>query len=769
MVRVYRCDYSKKKQVKEVMVLGRKESDCVEVYALSGMDKALAYGVPEEMRGEVEIGCLVQVPLLRRKILGVVSKFGTEQKIPKGKLRDIDELIYPEPLMTEDLLKLAKWIQMYYASSPESVFEAMIPAAVRKQVNEKYIVYLRILKELTKEELKSLVKRAPRQASVYQYLFTNRGEKILKKQVLDSLRLGASSVAGLVEKGVVEELLGKSFRGVNLPGTEDSEKHLKLPQLNQEQEKAASDIGVSLEKRKFAVHLLHGVTGSGKTEVFLSAIVRVLERGGSVIYLVPEVALTPQTVGRIRSRLDSTGIKTVVWHSQLSAGERLDAWMSIVRGEAHVVVGARSAIFAPLKNLELIVVDEEHEPAYKQGETPRYNGRDVAVYRAMLSKAVCVLGSATPSLESLYNVAQGKYKLNRIEKRVDDRRMPTIHVVDLKPEYLKEKGQVNLSQVLVGKIHDCLEAKEQAILFINRRGYSSKMLCPECEYLAECPHCSVTLTYHRPERELRCHICDHRKRAPRVCPKCHSSKIHWKGYGTQRIEDVVGKVFPKAKVARMDADTMNRKDQFRLVLDKFRAGEIDILIGTQMIAKGLDFPNVTLVGLIDADISMHIQDFRAAERTFQLVVQVAGRSGRGEKPGEVVIQTFTPQANPIKYAVQSDFDGFLDLELKQRQEFHYPPYRHLIRHVLRGRNPEKVAHFAQQWVDFLEKHLSSPIEIRGPAEAPLQKVKDYYRYHIWFFVPSIGSRLPEIIEIRKRFKMDKDIIDIFDSDPVDMI
>lgn len=751
------------------MAVVENQVDCVEVFPISGIEKPLAYSVPESLGNWIQVGCLVRIPLGNRTLLGVVTQLGTEQIIPKGKLRPIGQLVYPEPLMTPDLLKLAVWLKSYYASSFESVLEAMIPAAVRKQTTERYISFIKLTKTPSEAELQKLKKKASRQYSICKYLIDSGDEKVLKKEVLENLRLGASTLNSLIDKGIIEELFEKDFREVAIGETADSEKHARSLALNEEQQAAVDDIDQSIGKGEFAVHLLHGVTGSGKTEVFLSAVKKVLDQGGSVVYLVPEVALTPQTVGRIRARLASSGANTVIWHSQLSDGERLDAWMKIVRGEAQVVVGARSAIFAPLKDLKLVIVDEEHEPAYKQGESPRYHGRDVAVYRSMLADAVCILGSATPSLESFYNVSQGKYKINRIKKRVDDRPMPKIAVVDLKPEYLKENGPVHLSHLLVGKMHDCLERKDQCILFINRRGYSSRMLCPECEYIAECPHCSVSLTYHRPQSELRCHICDYRTKAPRSCPKCHSPKIRWRGYGTQRIEDVVGKIFPKARIARADADTMVRKDSIRKTLDKFRAGEIDILIGTQMIAKGLDFPDVTLVGLVDADISMHIEDFRASERTFQLIVQVAGRSGRGKKAGEVVIQTFTPKAKPIQYAVKDDFEGFVDLEFKQRQEYHYPPYTRLVRHIFRGRNPEKVAYHAHSWVEFLKQNISTPLEIRGPAEAPLYKVKDYYRFHIWFFVPSIGSRLSEIQEIRKRFKMDKEIIDVFDSDPVDML
>ncbi len=412
--------------------------------------------------------------------------------------------------------------------------------------------------------------------------------------------------------------------------------------LNDEQVAVTESLRATLSKGGFATHLVQGVTGSGKTEVYLDAMEAVLEKGQGVLFLVPEVALTPQTVGRIRSRLAQYAhVQTVVWHSHLSDGERLDAWMALASGRAQVVVGARSAVFAPIKNLGLIVVDEEHEPAFKQDETPRYHGRDVAVYRAYLENTLCVLGSATPSLESYRNVILGKYALDRLTQRVDDRALPMMHVVDMRQEIARTRKSTQLSTTLVEKLRDRFEKKEQSILFINRRGFSSSMLCQDCGHVEMCDHCSVTMTYHRSDETLKCHLCGEEANAPLRCPSCKSPKIRWKGMGTQRIEDAVTRVMPKAKVVRIDADTMSRKHLFRQILGEFRSGKIDVLVGTQMIAKGLDFPNVTLVGMVDADLSLHIPDFRANERTFQLLVQVSGRAGRGDLAGEVVVQTFT--------------------------------------------------------------------------------------------------------------------------------
>jgi primosomal protein N' (replication factor Y) len=473
-------------------------------------------------------------------------------------------------------------------------------------------------------------------------------------------------------------------------------------------------------------------------------------------------------VGRVRGRLEARGVHTVVWHSHLSEGERYDAWKALASGEAHVVVGARSAVFAPVHNLKLIIVDEEHEPSYKQEESPRYNGRDVAVYRAFINQAVCVLGSATPSLESLYNVEKGKYAVDRILNRVDNRQLPKIHVVDMCRETSPEKAASPISRMLGEKLRDRYEKKEQSILFLNRRGFSTSMLCPDCGYVAGCDHCSIPKTYHRTDKQLRCHLCGEEEPAPTRCPECKSTAIRMRGKGTQKIEDIVQKILPTARIHRMDADSMSKKNLYRKILNDFRIGKIDILVGTQMIAKGLDFPNVTLVGLVDADMSLHIEDFRAAERTFQLVVQVSGRSGRGDRAGEVVIQTHTPHAPPIQFARKADFDGFQLEELEQRREFNYPPFRHLIRHLFRGRNPDKVTFYIEQWTKRVESEMGDKVEIRGPAPAPIEKIRDEYRFQLWYFAPSASAVIGQLAALRERFKMDKEVIDLMDVDPMNL-
>ncbi len=744
-------------------------NDVVSVVTLTGLDKLLGYRVPPKLQDLVKVGSLVRVPLLRRNELAVVRQFGLKEDYPLSKLKFLYEVVQPFPVITPDLLELAEWMRDYYLVSADSLMEAMVPTAVRRGMRLKQHTLLRVTKKIDAEELARLRKKAPRQADLYEFLL-RQFKPLPRTMILKRLGLSATCVSSLVKKGFIEELREHSERlAYDDPLSQAEIVTQKDFVINAEQEAAINSIKSSLDTRKYHAHLLHGVTGSGKTEVYIHAMKLALKLGGAVIYLVPEVALTPQTVGRLRSRFEAEGVKTVVWHSHLSDGERLDAWHALTTGEAKVVVGARSAVFAPVENLRLLVVDEEHEPAYKQDETPRYHGRDVAVYRSRLCQAVCLMGSATPSLESLYNVQTGKYKINILPDRVDGKRLPTIHVADMKRELRKGKGPGLFSRQLIEKMVERFENKEQTILFINRRGYSTSILCPECGYLATCPHCSITMTYHRFDETLRCHLCASEEKPPRRCPSCSSHKIQWRGHGTQRIEEIVKKFLPKARVVRMDTDAMRKKNLFRKILGEFRAGRIDVLVGTQMIAKGLDFPNVTLVGLVDADLSLRIPDFRAAERSFQLMVQVAGRAGRGERPGEVVVQTYIPHSPTIQFARRGDFDGFLAEELAHRNEYRYPPFRHLIQHQFRGVNPEKVSFYAEQWTRQLESNLPEKIEIRGPAPAPMEKIRDHYRFQIWYFVNQVSKIAPHLARLRKDFKMDKDVIDTIDVDPVNLM
>ena len=514
------------------------------------------------------------------------------------------------------------------------------------------------------------------------------------------------------------------------------------------------------------VVLLHGVTGSGKTEVYLQAIAHVLEKGCGAIVLVPEIALTPQTVERFAARF---GEQIAVLHSHLSEGERHDEWHRIRDGSARVVIGARSAVFAPVRNLGLIVVDEEHEPSYKQEDVPRYNARDVAVVRGKMDDCVVVLGSATPALESWYNTRNGKYMLATLSHRADHRSMPRMHIVDLRLEAERTGKPGVFSRELIDAIGARLERAEQVILFLNRRGYATSLVCHKCGYVAGCDQCSVSYTYHRSDERLRCHICGADRAVPARCPECSDPSFKFTGIGTQRVEGILKKLFPQATVQRMDADVTTGKDAYDRILGDFRTGKTDILIGTQMIAKGLHFPNVTLVGVIYADLSLHIPDFRAGERTFQLLAQVAGRAGRGDVSGEVIVQTFTPHHWAVQAARRLDYEGLCDQEFAFREELSYPPFSHLACITLRGASQQKVEFSCRTLVAAINKVVSNRVTVSEACPAPLAKAKGRYRYQVMLRSRAASSITRPLKELLKEFRFPDDVRCSVDIDALSLL
>jgi primosomal protein N' len=523
-----------------------------------------------------------------------------------------------------------------------------------------------------------------------------------------------------------------------------------------------------------SVFLLHGVTGSGKTEVYLQALAHALEQGKGGIVLVPEISLTPQTVERFKARFSSGPLRTLVavLHSHLSAGERHDEWHKIRQGRARVVIGARSAIFAPVDPLGLIIVDEEHEHTYKQEEAPRYHARDVAIVRGQMEGATVVLGSATPSMESFYNCGRGKYTLLEMPERVDNIKMPIVRVVDMRQSMRKGQGIPIFSPQLKEAITQRLERKEQTILFLNRRGFSTSLQCTQCGYVAECPNCSVSLTFHRKAQILCCHVCGHTEPVPGICPnqKCRNPAIRYSGLGTEKVEDTLAKLFPEAQIKRMDSDALKRKDDYRRILGDFRTGKIDILVGTQMIAKGLHFPNVTLVGIISADLALHIPDFRASERTFQLLTQVAGRAGRGDIEGEVVVQSFTPFHPAIQYARRHDFGGFYEQEIEFREQLKYPPLTRVALLTLKGRNEDKVKLSADHLRRELEKGLAEvkDLVIAGPAPAPLARAESNYRHQIMLRARQMTPVSRRLAVLTESLALPEGVTLSVDIDPVDL-
>ena len=732
------------------------------------------YLIPNEMEQNVCDGTRVKVPFGSREILGVVTAVLSES--PHSNLREIIKIVGAQALVTPPILKLVRWIAEYYCCAPEIAMKAVLPDAVRKEEEGwRERLYVRALPQ--HGELPKLTKR---QEDLWAII-----EEWRELPLQEFLRLAGTT------SGTIRKLEDKGLVSI-APQISERDPYAKehiLPtnplELNNEQLVALNNIVKSIDclnspenrtdkNKGNHVFLLHGVTGSGKTEVYLQAIAHALEQGKGAIVLVPEISLTPQTVERFKARFSHGPLQTLVavLHSHLSSGERHDEWHKIRQGRARIVIGARSAVFAPVDPLGLVIVDEEHEHSYKQEEAPRYNARDLAVVRGQQEGAVVVLGSATPCMESYYNVQRKKYLLLSLTERADEKNMPIVRIVDMRNASSKGKGTSIFSPQLHEAILQRLEKKEQVMLFLNRRGWSSSLQCPECGFVAECPNCSVSLTYHRSAQKLMCHICGHIDSAPSKCPEqnCGNASIRYSGLGTEKVEAALDKNFPTARVKRMDSDTLKRKEDYRRILGDFRSGKIDILVGTQMIAKGLHFPNVTLVGIIHADLSLHIPDFRAGERTFQLLTQVAGRAGRGDVEGEVYVQSFTPFHPAIQYARRHDYIGFYDQEIEFRQELHYPPVGRVALLTLRGRSEDRVRFFAdhlRKEMDLLAIQLGD-IVVAGPAPAPLLRAENFYRYQIMIRTPRMPQLSRQLSTKFDSLKIPEDLRLIIDIDPVSL-
>ncbi len=566
------------------------------------------------------------------------------------------------------------------------------------------------------------IKKRP---EIHAYFRERAGQNILMAEFLKQTGMSASTLKRLDAKGICTIAEQRVQRHPEFNYTEE-EKHFEL---TAEQQKAVDAIGANIRQNRFKVFLLHGVTGSGKTQVYIEALKETIQTGKNAIVLIPEIALTPQTVARFRA---VGGEAIAVFHSKMSPGERYDAWMACYQDKIQVVIGPRSALFAPLKNVGLIVVDEEHENSYKQTDTaPRYHARDVAVFWANMNKATVILGSATPSLESFYNARRGKYTLLEILNRVDNIRMPDVYLVDMKRKRVRIGHEVTLfSQELADKIQQRLERKEQVILLQNRRGYSSFMQCKECGFIPLCPNCDVSLTYHSYNEQMQCHLCGHRQYAVHECPACGGKQISYKGIGTQRIHKELAELFPTARILRMDQDTTKGKNSHSEILQAFGDKQADILLGTQMIAKGLDFENVTLVGVISADVGLAIPDFRSAERVFQLLTQVSGRSGRGQKQGEVVVQSYLYSHYAIQLAKEHDYTGFYMREMQHRRDFRYPPFYRIIQMVVSSVKMSEAIALSRKLAVTVNRRVQAYAQVIGPAPAVLSRVNNLFRWQV---------------------------------------
>jgi primosomal protein N' (replication factor Y) (superfamily II helicase) len=745
-------------------------------------DKSFDYLIPDKYAGSILPGMRIVVPFGPRKIQGFVVDLKEESDF--SKLKEISEPMDLYPVLTSELLSLGDWLSEKTLCYKISGFQAMLPAALKAKYEKKLILAENvdpkqltftlqpffmnnqeitwddaikngIISDIQKEaanknidvvyEVKERVKkkklkhifpklsaeeliiekeklsaRASKQQAVID-LFINRHEPIELKTLLAALNISSGTVAGLIEKNI---LIEKDLEVYRDPF---QDKHFKKTfplVLTEGQQKVIKPIWQSIRNDEHHVFLLYGVTGSGKTEVYLQSIQSVLEKGKEAIVLVPEISLTPQMVNRFKGRF---GEKVAVLHSGLSSGEKYDEWRKIQRKEVSVVVGARSAIFAPFENIGIIIIDEEHETSYKQEETPRYHARDVAIKRAEHFGCPVVLGSATPSLESFARARKGVYQLLSLPIRMNNQALPSVEIVDMRDE-LRNGNRSMFSSKLFEKMQDRLSKGQQIVLFLNKRGHSSFVMCRDCGYVVNCPHCDISLTYHRSQQKMKCHYCGHEDFVPKNCPECTSEYIRYFGTGTQKVEEELGKVLPEARVIRMDVDTTSRKGSHEKLLDAFQDGKADILLGTQMIAKGLDFPNITLVGVLSADTMLHLPDFRSSEKTFQLLTQVSGRAGRHELPGEVVIQTYSPEHYSVELSGQQDYDHFYQFEMMMRKTHRYPPFYYLSLITITHEELLKVVSITEKITKYLRSKLSSNSIVLGPVASPIPRINNRYRY-----------------------------------------
>jgi len=747
------------------------------------------YKVPERLAAEIQPGARVIVPFRKKSLVGVVTEW-VEQGPLGTKLRDVQKTIDVLPALTPKLLELGQWIASYYVAPIGEVYRAMLPplTEVRDQqvvvITEAGRAAIRTLFEGNDSRTRLLQKLAaakdglPLQRAVHagvalDELFRMQRQGLLnlrqeiknrkrRTQKIIAWKAGESDGLVLPEKeerlrsllvaergplplaqllklaGVSRAFIEKLLRAEKLESWEEALDPAEDPfdtgytppahALNLEQDRAFGAIRARFELGEFGVQLLHGVTGSGKTEVYLRAVQDTLARGKTAIILVPEIALTLWIGRQCRAWFGARFEGVAVLHSALSDVERAREWWRVRNSEARVIVGTRSAIFAPVENLGLVIVDEEQESSYKQEETPRYHGRDVAIVRAKLENALALLGSATPSLETYHHARSGKYELLTLAQRVAERSLPSVEILDLREEFKQTHQTSPISSRLREALQECLNFQTQALVLINRRGYSWSVICRSCGATVQCANCSISMTHHKNRNRLECHYCGSAQSIPKNCPKCDSKYVYFFGEGSEQLEERLRKEFPKARIARLDRDTARTKRQYQETLGAFAAGALDILVGTQMLAKGHDFHRVTLVGVISADSSLTMPDFRAAERTFQLMTQVAGRAGRGELPGRVLIQTFYPEHYAIQDAIKQDYVAFYERELHYRQVMAYPPFTSLANIIVRDSNLEKEITWSRELSQFLAPHNGDGMRVLGPASAPLARLKTEYRF-----------------------------------------
>lgn len=742
----------------------------VEVALDLPVDRFFTYRVAEELRARAEVGHRVTVPFRGRPRVGIVAR--SHDEAPSFETLEIADAPDTEPVLSAELMELAHFIARYYGTSFGEAAAAMVPRGVRKKGKGS----MRTRVQLVPDALDRLAAlEADKQGK--RRVGSDAAKRVLRwlrrhppgYHMTDLCRragVSASPIKTLERAGVLTMTNERvSSDELVVAAGEASPDDAEPPVPTDEQQHALDAMEVALDSEAYHAFLLLGVTGSGKTEVYLRAIEHCRAQGRQAIVLVPEIALTPQTVRRFRRRFENVA----VLHSAMTESDRAKTWRRIRAGEADVVIGPRSAIFAPLPRLGLIVVDEEHESSFKQQNAPRYHARDVGLVRAKRAGAVVILGSATPALESYKNALDGRFDLLRLTRRVPGRSLPDVQIVDLTDSDERPSRRSHFSRTMEVRMREALRGRGQVILLQNRRGFATSVACTRCGFVVECKSCDVSLTYHKSDRVAICHLCGHEERAPAVCPDCAFPELRYQGVGTQTVVEELTALFPEARIARMDSDTMVARTSYEEVLGRFGAGEVDILVGTQMIAKGLDFPGVTLVGIVSADTSLALPDFRATERTFSLVAQVAGRAGRGERDGRVVVQTRMPDHPAIRLAAEQDFEAFATRELAERETFGYAPYRRLLRVVVRGPQEAAVAARADRMQEVIVQAASSETVILGPAVPPVARVKGRYRRHVLVKAPNHIEIAHILDALRKAPRPKGQVEEIWDVDPVGVI
>lgn len=724
------------------------------------LDKGLDQPLDYEIDAPVYVGSRVLVPVQKSLRKGTVVSLKKTPSVER--VQKIQEVLSEEALIGPDLFALAEWMSRYYCTSFRKVLKVLLPATIRKETQEKTQLFVRRLMppKQTSELAISLRDKHPSQAKILDVLL-KKPKGILLTELLELAGTSKSPVTSL-EK---QKILSVEALQIDRSPFENMEFFPTKPKkLNPEQQEALDKITTHLNS--FKTHLIHGVTGSGKTEVYLQAIAEARKADLGVIFLVPEIALTSQTIERLKSRFTE---KMGILHHRLSDGERFDIWHGIRKGEIKIVVGARSAIFSPVENLGLIIVDEEHESSYKQSEEePCYHARDVAIMRGKMSNATVVLGSATPALESYANAKNGKYLLSTLKERATEASLPKVKIIDMKTEYQKSEGFTLFCSDLIGGIKDRLKKGEQILLFLNRRGYHTFQMCASCGESVKCPHCSVSLTFHKKTNHLACHLCSYVIAPPPVaCPTCKgTASLNFKGVGTEQVERTLHALFPDIRTLRMDADTTRHKGSHDLLFKQFKSGKADVLIGTQMIAKGLHFPAVTLVGVLNSDGALNLPDFRASENVFQLLTQVAGRSGRGDLKGEVIIQT-SLKGHPIfHHASTEDCLTFFQGELEARELFEFPPFSRLAKLIFSGKNESHVKHIAESFHAALLKKLPASYTLYPIIPSGYAKIKDNFRFKLLIKGKNILYLSSLLDQTRCDLHLPRSIRLLIDIDPV---